>query len=269
MPSPCSRRPARAGLAAALHETACSGGVAQGCRALGTLLRAGRGTRKDERQAARQLVLASLIEKSCPDGDMGNCPLLGGRSEEEGEATMNPSRADAYAKACKSGVAQACVYLGLAHDLDEGVVPQDRARAAALYTQACDAGLDVGCELLGIHYLVGMGVPRDQARAAALYERACTGGRAPSCKLLGTSYLRGTGVRKDARHAAALFKQACDSGEAKGCQSLGELYEKGRGVRKDVRRAAQLYEQACEGGVVDSCRTQAPQNERRTSELEE
>ena len=53
--------------------------------------------------------------------------------------------------------------------LGEGV-PQDLARAAALFERACVGGVMVGCTNLGRMYGVGAGVPEDSARASDLYE---------------------------------------------------------------------------------------------------
>jgi uncharacterized protein len=129
-------------------------------------------------------------------------------------------------------------------------VSKDEARAAALFTKACDAGSALGCSNLGILFEQGRGVGKDEARAAALYTKACDAGNEGGCYFLGNMFVEGRGVGKDEARAASLLTKACDRGFAPGCSTLGLLFEHGHGVVKDEARAAALYTKACDGELA-------------------
>jgi len=107
---------------------------------------------------------------------------------------------------------------------DRGIeVAKDEARAAVLYTKACDGGEVHGCYNLGVDLAEGVGVARDAVRAAALYTRACDGGEPLGCYNLGVSFAAGAGVPRDEARAAAFYTKACAAGVATGCSLLNDL----------------------------------------------
>jgi len=69
----------------------------------------------------------------------------------------------------------------------------------------------------------GWGVARDAARAARLYTKACDGGVMSACDNLGQLYAGGAGVDVDMVRAERLFRAACDAGNAASCTHLATL----------------------------------------------
>ncbi len=61
---------------------------------------------------------------------------------------------------------------------------QDKARARALYDQACKSGYATGCYNLGLMFSMGIGGAQDKGRARALYDQACKGGYTKVCHML-------------------------------------------------------------------------------------
>jgi TPR repeat protein len=78
--------------------------------------------------------------------------------------------AERVRRSCDGGNAAACNDLGVLYADGEGV-PQNSARAAALYQQGCDGGEARGCSNLGVLYENGAGVPQNSARAVSLYQQ--------------------------------------------------------------------------------------------------
>ena len=68
---------------------------------------------------------------------------------------------------------------------------------------------------------------QDKFKAVALYTKACDGGRASGCSNLGVMYSNGEGVRLDKKRALALYGKACDMKEERGCKNYAKL--KGQG----------------------------------------
>jgi len=74
-----------------------------------------------------------------------------------------------------------------------------------------------GCANLGVLYDNGQGVTQDKAKAAALYGQACDGGSrkaASTCRSPVTT--QGCGGRQD--EAAELRKKSCDLGYQPACK---------------------------------------------------
>ena len=73
--------------------------------------------------------------------------------------------------------------------------------------KACDVGTMEACLDLGNRYRDryrdGEGIPQDFARVASLYEQACKGGEMLACNNLGVRYHRGEGVVRDMDRAVA------------------------------------------------------------------
>ena len=61
---------------------------------------------------------------------------------------------------------------------------QDKARARALYDQACKGGYARGCTNLGFMFETGAGGAQDKVQARALYDQACKGGDAKACSFV-------------------------------------------------------------------------------------
>ena len=110
-----------------------------------------------------------------------------------------------------------------------------------------------GCSNLALMFANGRSVDKDEARAAALYTKACEGGYAEGCYSLGFAFAKGIGVRQNSARATELFAKACETGYAVGCVSAGFAFASGLGVNKDDMRSATFYTKACEGGSAAGC----------------
>ena len=103
----------------------------------------------------------------------------------------------------------------------------DYQKAAQLYQKACDSGEAKGCFYLGFLYVDGQDVKQNYQKAAELLQKACDSGNAEGCSNLGTSYQNGQGVRQNFSTAKQYYGKACDLGLQLGCDDYRKLNEKG------------------------------------------
>jgi len=264
-----------------LFTKACDAGDGEGCFGLAGIYDLGLGVPRDRRRSAA--LLGALCGRSQPEA----CQGLGLRYKagfDDDGAGWKRAGLELDTRACKAGLPAACAALADYTRVGLPDIKKDEVRAAALYDQACAAGLARGCQELGGMYKSGAGVapdpargialiagaceagrasaceslasaysygseatPRDQARAAAFYQKACEGGEASSCLRLARLHAEGSGMPRDPARAAALRLQACQLADARACVALGEQYESGDGVGQDTARAAALFRRGCEG----------------------
>jgi len=104
-------------------------------------------------------------------------------------------------------------------------------------------------------------VPQDLARATALYEEACEEETA-GCLGLARLQIRGVGGPPAPEQAAELLEQGCYasrsdedgwSSVAESCFRMGELLAAGTGVDRDLSRAASRFRRACRLGYEEAC----------------
>jgi len=181
-------------------------------------------------------------------------------------------------RGCKLGNWMACNDLGVSYQRGEGTA-KDPKRAAEHYTQACNAGLGLGC------YNVGQLLaddPERGAQASAAFAHACKLGYALGCAqatrrhrdraqvlsfaaqgcalddnfsctvqamLLGT-----TGAKTgEARKIALKLTEKCAEDEAASCTTLGLLYALGAGVARNDARCRELLTRGCNLGNPGAC----------------
>src|SRR5689334_3593187 len=90
---------------------------------------------------------------------------------------------------------------------------------------------------LGTLHETGDGVPQDPARALALYRQAATAGHIGAQINLATMYLEGAGVKKDPSAGVQWLTRAADRGSMLAQLNLGMIYEAGEPpVKADWRR---------------------------------
>jgi TPR repeat protein len=223
-----------------LYERACNGGDAAGCYSLGLQYEYRKyehGTDNADDEARAE----ELLQRACNMGNADGCSSLDLRRTQARAVSLDQRK-------CDEGDPIGCVALATAYGSGNGVL-MDKARALALYQQACERmNSKLGCWYLGSMYEKGQGVAKDELRAAALYQRTCDEGFANACSTLGAMYEYGHGVANDVARAVALYQQACDHGEFSDCELLAGKYEMGWGVAKDKARAMELYRMACDGG---------------------
>lgn len=218
---------------------------ARACVRLGELYRHGDGRDKGLGRARR------LYRLACETSGVHGCNRLA-RLYEEGEGVPRDYQeaAEYFERSCDGGTNTGCAHLASLYYL--GKIEQDRARAAELWTIACERLHHPSCTRAGFLYDRGRGVEEDDRKAAELYDRGCPVD-ADSCAFLGHLYHRGHGVERDPARARALYEQGCQRDSANACYLLGRLYESGVGVDVDTARARRLYEKACARGLEDAC----------------
>ncbi len=154
--------------------------------------------------------------------------------------------------ACHTGSANGCNALGSLH-IRGHLVPQDDAKATALFERACQGENVYGCSNLARALVHGTGTPKDEPRAARLFEKACAWGSAESCSNLGITHETGLGVPQDLTSAGAAYARACELGSMSGCNHLGRLHQKAESGIQDEDKAVAFYQKACDGNYWSSC----------------
>ncbi len=137
--------------------------------------------------------------------------------------------------------------LGLKYRRGEGV-PQDHARAAALFLKAADQGSLGGEAILGLVYELGQGVPQDYIEASRWYRRAAERGNDDAQFSLGELFLNGRGVPLDHSEALRWFLRAAGQGNPDAEFQVGCMFRDGSGIPKDDPRAADWFRKAADQG---------------------
>jgi TPR repeat protein len=182
----------------ALYGKACDAGSAGGCNSLGGLYDIGRGASRHDNKAV------TLYSKACEEGSADGCTNLGtmylaGRGVGMFSKDADPFGADCksicdeakdypkaltlFSKACDTGSADGCFYLGSMYSEAYGVT-EDESMALTLFTKACDAGSGRGCYVAGIYYRTGNYVLKDKPRAQQFLSRGCSLGSDLACDAL-------------------------------------------------------------------------------------
>ena len=195
----------------------------------------------------------ALLTRACSSGQADSCDYLGLMYQHKLGVSQDYGRAEAfYDKGCQAGSMAACSHLGNLY-LNHLGVNQDYERALALYTRACNGDYADACQNLGSMYQFKKGVAQDFTRAVSLYGKACNNGSMNGCNSLGVLYQHSLGVQADFPKSVALYGKACDAGVADGCNNLGYMHQHAMGVEQDYATAAALYGKACEGGNAFAC----------------
>lgn len=100
------------------------------------------------------------------------------------------------------------------------------------YKKACNGGIAVACNKLGLIYYAGRGVEQSDQKALAFYRKACDGGDFRGCVFLGFMYQNALGVKSSELKAAEFYTKACKAGDDLGCKNLGILYTKSENLNK-------------------------------------
>ncbi|MGI9508333.1 MAG: tetratricopeptide repeat protein [Geminicoccaceae bacterium] len=268
-----------------LFKRACSAGVPHACGALGEAYANGSGVVKDETKAV------TFLRQACDANDIDACFNLAVIYDE------GPSIGDAaslYQRACEERLAEACYALGMRYGGDDLFAlfansPSSYEIARSYFQQACDAGLDKGCDAvltslrnletskriraqrvgasmqacadgnasacyeLALAFSLGRGVEKNDEIAFRLNSQACNSGELRGCVSLGLAHLDGTAAEADPMVGLRILSEACDSGEGSGCFYLGLSYEKGLGIERNANKAIAMFQKACDVGDVQTC----------------
>ena len=90
--------------------------------------------------------------------------------------------------------------------------------------EAAQEGIPDACTALGMCYYLGQQVPQDSARAAALFRRAAEQGHPQGQQLLGYCYEKGYGVPQDLDAALTWYCRGAEAGDIKSILNAGLLY---------------------------------------------
>jgi len=131
---------------------------------------------------------------------------------------------------------------------------QDKQRAFAAASTACEQQNAHACLFLAILTEKGEGTAADKAKAAGLYEKACSGGNTEACVSLSGMYEKGEGVLTDPRKSLELLLIACKGSNATGCYLAGlTLLDSDDPSIKQAGLAA--LRKACDLGDKDACKS--------------
>ncbi|MDP2345722.1 MAG: hypothetical protein Q8O67_32565 [Deltaproteobacteria bacterium] len=222
----------------ALAARFCRRGDLGACHDWGRALWDGKGTAVDKKEADRVLSLVC-------DGDVnvaGGCGDLGYL-----RLGMDWQRAGPpLERACAKKHAKSCSRLGDLVLTGQGAT-RDRARAVALYQQACVLKPPEGCEAAGA--LSDPNVPFD---AVEFFSAGCRGGNGDAC-----SGLRRLGVDPAELKASGEVERAAEDGWA--CQKKSDGYACHQAALRlekagDRKSARPLFEFGCSAGQTRSCR---------------
>jgi len=162
--------------AALLFDTACQGGHARACNALGVKYGEGHGIKRDLPRSA------ALFDKSCAGHYPRGCFNLGLSYHHGKGVKVDLQRAAGlYQRVCDTGLPAACYNLGVCHRDGQGV-PKDPVRAAHVFALACSSHHLQACANLGAMLIDGESLPTDRERARAVFAKACRGGLDTGCR---------------------------------------------------------------------------------------
>ncbi len=160
--------------ARALFQQSCELGDGAGCNNLGIVLATGRGGPKDLVRSV------DVYRRGCDLGASVACTHLGRAYDKGTGVDRDPARATvAWRRGCDDDDGGGCNDLGWAFDHGAGVT-EDRPRAKELFEKACDLGDARGCDNLGLIFQTAAG-DRQLARAAVLFKQACDKGLDEAC----------------------------------------------------------------------------------------
>lgn len=224
-------------------DRACELDQGRSCGELGVLLIQGRGVE------ASPAVGRAVFGRGCDLGDAASCVRLAValRSGIGGPVELGTARALLAAR-CRPDAPQACQEYAIALAMSPGRDPTGAAAAAEV---ACNAGLPLGCNVLG--GLVMEARPPDPARAIGLFGRACAAGLVLGCKHQADVLRIGGGIAREPARAAALYRQACEAGEGSACEDGALMLWSGDGIPRDADGALDLLQRACDLGRSGAC----------------
>lgn len=196
------------------------------------------------------------LEMACEAGEPAACTgvawslvLVDGRLSAE---ATDPARGAAlFEQACTAGILRACVTHALLEQRGIGLEPAPEASVAVLRS-ACDRGEPWGCVYLGKAHQVGAGTPVDPGQARVRYTQACEAGLPAGCGSLGLALHLGVGGDKDTAGALAQYQDACTAGYLPACENQGALYQEGLVSLPEGPRAMALRT-GCDAGNAAAC----------------
>jgi hypothetical protein len=129
-----------------------------------------------------------LFNRACSAREADACYYLGVMSEFGHGVAQDFSRErELYLKACQAGNRPACNDLGILQDYEPDLLQCKSATLAIMvnrYTGSCNGGDGASCSTLAHMYSYGCGIAKDADKARQLYSKACTAGNQQGCDRL-------------------------------------------------------------------------------------
>lgn len=154
----------------------------------------------------------------------------------------------------RSKMPDAAIPATLAVYYDKGIgTPRDRASARPLLEEAAQLGNARAAFMLGLYHAEGLGgLPQDAAKAVALYRQAAIQeDREAQCNL-GTAYAMGEGADKDYATAVVWFRASALQGNTTAMVNLARCYLHGLGTDADPDQAKAWLQKAAERGSEEA-----------------
>lgn len=155
----------------------------------------------------------------------------------EAEVALHQERAK---KGEASAAYQVACYMLSQHDAEK------RNEAFAWAAKAADSGVAEACMLVGICYYDGVGVKRDAAQALAWFEKAFKMGCKRVLNALAYAYVEGWGGSKDEKKAWEYVERSVAEGVPGALVTKALFYVEGAGVPVDLSKAKELLRKEIE-----------------------
>lgn len=154
----------------------------------------------------------------------------------------------------RSKTPDAAIPATLAVYYDKGIgTPQNRAAARPLLEEAAQLGNARAAFMLGLYHAEGLGgLPQDDAKAVALYRQAAIQEDKEAQCNLGTAYAMGTGTARDYALAAIWFRASALQGNTTAMVNLARCYLHGLGTETAPAKAKEWLETAAKQGSQEA-----------------
>jgi hypothetical protein len=129
-----------------------------------------------------------LFNRACSAREADACHYLGVMFEFGHGVAQDFSRTrELYLKACQAGDRPACSDLGILQDYEPDLLQCKSTTLTIMvnrYTESCIGGDGASCSTLAHLYSYGCGIAKDADKARQLYSKACTAGNQQGCDRL-------------------------------------------------------------------------------------
>lgn len=226
-----------------LYENAATQGHSRAQDALATLYLDGEAVPRNEKKAVELYKKAVLQGLPQAEYNLGYCYECG-----YGVGKNIETAAEWYGKAAEQGhIKSQCVLADhLRHGRDG--LPQNLARAFALYKMAAEQGNTDAQVNLSLMYGLGMGVARDLASQILWLAKACEARDPRALCQMGVLMMNGGDVQKNEKQAARLFGMAAEDGYDEAQYNFALCHANGDGAEKNYALAEKWFQKAAQQG---------------------
>ncbi len=188
---------------------------------LGNYYKVGIGTEKNHAEAYRWYLRAAESGSADSQAEVGYALMTGRGTAKDFDASekwlSQAAKGDGYNAALLLG------HLGVLRMRENGITPEETAKALGWYRKAAAGGNGNAMAIIGATYNDGDGVPRDFVEAGRWLERAARHGEAAAQYLLGLYYLEGKGREKDLGKARRWLSEALENGDKRAGEALAKI----------------------------------------------